>query len=231
VVLTFDPTNRPGDLTNSDPLFIGRHAGAPSISFIGRIDEVEIFNRVLSPQEVWDIFNAKSAGKCKCYGGLDLTISTGEYGQWLVAAVPSGSTMQVGPAPLVSPLPTSWLPPSATYIAWVGTPGSGTATPGTYEYEYTFCLCSGYSNVHMQFRLWADESAVVFLNGGAPLPGTPSVPMPWWSGPGYLIDEFSPGNFVVGVNTLRIVVSKSTTGPSGIMISGWIGAEVGKCCP
>jgi len=66
VVLIFDPMNRPGDLTNNQPLFIGRHAGDPSVSVIGRIDEVEIFNRVLSPLDVWDIFNAKSAGKCKC---------------------------------------------------------------------------------------------------------------------------------------------------------------------
>jgi hypothetical protein len=66
VVLNFNPTKRPGDLTNSQPLFIGRHAVDPSISVIGLIDEVEIFNRVLSPLDVWDIFNAKSAGKCKC---------------------------------------------------------------------------------------------------------------------------------------------------------------------
>jgi len=229
VVLNFNPTNRPGDLTNSDPLFIGRHAGAPSTSFIGLIDEVEIFNRVLSPLEVWDIFNAKSAGKCKCYGGLDLTISTGEYGQWLVAAVPSGSTMQVGPAPLVSSLPSSWQQPSATYIAWVGTPGSGTATPGTYIYEYKFCLCDGYSNVQIKFSLWADESAVVFLNGGVPLPWTPPLPSSWMYGSGHLIDVSS--GFVVGVNTLQIVVSKNSTGPSGMMVSGWIGADVGRCCP
>jgi len=231
LVLNFNPTNRPASLTNNGPLFIGRHAGNSSISFIGLIDEVEIFNRALCPLEVWDIFNAKSAGKCKCCGGHDLTISTGPWTHWLITAVPSGSTMQVGPAPLVSSLPSSWLQPSNTNIAWVGTPGSGTATPGTYEYTYTFCLCSGYSNVHMKFYLWADESAVVFLNGGVPLPGTPLAPMFWWTGPGYLIDEFSPGNFVVGVNTLRIVVSKNSTGPSGMMVSGWIGAEVGRCCP
>ncbi len=33
--------------------------------FYGRIDEVEIFNRVLTPQEILTIYNAGSAGKCK----------------------------------------------------------------------------------------------------------------------------------------------------------------------
>ena len=65
VVLNFNPTNRPGSLTNTQPLFIGRHAGAPSITFVGLIDEVEIFGRALSPQEVQGISDAGSSGKCK----------------------------------------------------------------------------------------------------------------------------------------------------------------------
>jgi uncharacterized repeat protein (TIGR01451 family)/fimbrial isopeptide formation D2 family protein len=65
VVLTFDPTNRPGSLTNREPLFIGRHAASPGATFIGRIDEVEIFSRVLTAGEVEAIFTAGSSGKCK----------------------------------------------------------------------------------------------------------------------------------------------------------------------
>ncbi len=64
-VLPFDPTNRQGDLANSAPLLIGRHADDSTIGFIGLIDEVEIFRRALSPQEVWGIFDASWAGKCK----------------------------------------------------------------------------------------------------------------------------------------------------------------------
>ncbi len=66
VVLTFDPTVQPGDLSNNEPLLIGKH---PTEGFCGayrgRIDEVEIFNRALSASEIQDIFNAGSAGKCK----------------------------------------------------------------------------------------------------------------------------------------------------------------------
>jgi hypothetical protein len=65
VVLTFDPTNRPGSLENRESLFIGRHAGTPSTSFIGLVDEVEIFNRALTAGEVLSIFTAGAAGKCK----------------------------------------------------------------------------------------------------------------------------------------------------------------------
>ncbi|MGA3284586.1 MAG: LamG-like jellyroll fold domain-containing protein [Verrucomicrobiota bacterium] len=36
------------------------------VSFQGRIDEVEVFNRALSQQDVQSIFNAGSFGKCKC---------------------------------------------------------------------------------------------------------------------------------------------------------------------
>jgi len=40
-------------------------AGTPSVSFFGDIDEVEIFDRALSEQEILGIFIAGSAGKCK----------------------------------------------------------------------------------------------------------------------------------------------------------------------
>jgi len=64
VVLQFDPTNRPASLTNDKPVFIGRHAGDPTITFVGLIDEVEIFNRALSQADIGGIFDAGSAGKC-----------------------------------------------------------------------------------------------------------------------------------------------------------------------
>jgi hypothetical protein len=237
VVHAFNPMGVQGNLTNSQPLFIGRHAASSNPSFIGRIDEVEIFNRVLSPQEVWDIFDAQSAGKCKCYGGLDLTISTGPCTPWLITQVPSsGSTLQVGPAPVsASCLP--WASPPNANVTWVGTPCTGTTGPGTYVYEYTFCLCDCYSNVQMKFHLWAEDSAKVFLNGPQ-IFGTPLVPLPsWWSAPGgYLVEVSSPNcatpnGFVIGVNKLRIEVLNASPGPSGMMVSGWIGAHVGSCCP
>jgi hypothetical protein len=45
--------------------------------FQGLIDEVEIFNRDLRPFEVQEIFNAKSAGKCKVTPGLCISPPSG----------------------------------------------------------------------------------------------------------------------------------------------------------
>ena len=63
----FDPTNYTGSLTNASPLRMGRS----TVSFIdgfydGILDEVELFHRVLTPEEIQAIFHARSSGKCKC---------------------------------------------------------------------------------------------------------------------------------------------------------------------
>lgn len=55
--------------TNNHELSIGSRqltgSGTYDLSFAGLADEVEIFNRALSQQEIQSIFNAGSAGKCK----------------------------------------------------------------------------------------------------------------------------------------------------------------------
>lgn len=65
VVLTFDPTSQPGDLSSTEPLRIGAHADASLNShFTGAVDEVSIYNRALTAGEILAIFNAGVAGKC-----------------------------------------------------------------------------------------------------------------------------------------------------------------------
>jgi hypothetical protein len=66
---------RTGNLTNTAQLWIGRRIPVPGAQaaryFIGDIDEVELFNRALSQQEIQAIFQAGSAGKCKgCIEGM-----------------------------------------------------------------------------------------------------------------------------------------------------------------
>lgn len=53
-----DPIN-----SGAGPTFIGTNGGGGR--FTGLIDEVEIFNRALSPIEIQALYNAGSAGKCK----------------------------------------------------------------------------------------------------------------------------------------------------------------------
>ncbi|MFZ0829018.1 MAG: LamG-like jellyroll fold domain-containing protein [Verrucomicrobiia bacterium] len=65
VVLTFDPTVCPGDLSNPGPLRIGNHATLYLSAFYhGLIDELSLYHRALSSNEVVSIYNAGSAGKC-----------------------------------------------------------------------------------------------------------------------------------------------------------------------
>lgn len=49
-----------------DPLFIGERSHQAREQFKGWIDEVEIFDRALTPSEIQEIYFAGSAGKCKC---------------------------------------------------------------------------------------------------------------------------------------------------------------------
>ena len=52
------------------PFLIGGSGGCTHEPFVGLIDEVELFNRALSAEEVAAIFNAGSAGKCKALSGF-----------------------------------------------------------------------------------------------------------------------------------------------------------------
>ncbi|HKQ49675.1 MAG TPA: S8 family serine peptidase [Phycisphaerae bacterium] len=64
VPTTFDPTNAAGDISNGETFKIGGRSS--SAAFQGAIDEVEFFNRALTPAEVYAIYAAGSSGKCKC---------------------------------------------------------------------------------------------------------------------------------------------------------------------
>jgi subtilisin family serine protease len=58
-VLTFDPTTRPGDLSNAGPLRIGHNSDPNFNSFFkGVIDEVRLYGRALSAAEIEAVFNA-----------------------------------------------------------------------------------------------------------------------------------------------------------------------------
>ncbi len=70
---TFTPSSTgAGGLENDSPLFIGRHFDDDEGQhFAGRIDEVEIFSRVLDEDEVAQLVEAGPCGKCRadCFEG------------------------------------------------------------------------------------------------------------------------------------------------------------------
>ncbi len=65
-----DPTLRPGSLDNINDLRIGRQSTINEKYFKGILDEIELFNRVITPAEIVSIYNAGSSGKCKPTDGL-----------------------------------------------------------------------------------------------------------------------------------------------------------------
>jgi RHS repeat-associated protein len=72
VVLTFDPTPYTGTLSNTQPLRLGNHADSTFTTFFkGVMDEVSIYRRALSSNEIQAIYNASFMGKC----GLPPTIT------------------------------------------------------------------------------------------------------------------------------------------------------------
>ena len=65
LVCTFDPTLRPGSLTNPNPLRMASRSSSVTGLLRGVLDEVELFPRVLTPAEVQSIFLADTLGKCR----------------------------------------------------------------------------------------------------------------------------------------------------------------------
>ena len=62
---TSNSINPTGSVTNTDPLLMGRSSALPSLGFPGEIDELELFNRILTPVEITALYSAGSNGKCK----------------------------------------------------------------------------------------------------------------------------------------------------------------------
>ncbi len=86
-VVTFDPTQQAGDLSNTGLLNIGETEVATNSYFSGYIDELTIYNRALTSTEVQGIFQAGSLGKCK--GAPLLSISHNNLDGTLVLSWPA----------------------------------------------------------------------------------------------------------------------------------------------
>jgi hypothetical protein len=73
-----------GSLANSEPVILGgtdEATPSPDRSFAGVLDEVELFNRLLTPAEIGDIQLADWSGKCgspNCSGPEELRVGTGD---------------------------------------------------------------------------------------------------------------------------------------------------------
>ncbi|MEI2692019.1 MAG: LamG domain-containing protein [Anaerolineae bacterium] len=100
-VATFNPTIRPGSLTNASPLRMGSRSSSVTGLYRGALDEVELFPRVLTAAEVRSIYLAGSSGKCK---GTPTPTPT--------------STATRTPTPTYTPTATPTRTPTATPRPW-----------------------------------------------------------------------------------------------------------------
>ncbi len=105
--------------------------------------------------------------------------------------------------------------------------------PGEYDFEYEFCLDSGFTNPRLAIEMISDNAASVLLNGHS----IGSTAWNSYSQPPVAIVTFNAANFKVGRNRLVIKVDNTepADSPVGIDLVGWVTADgfsVGQdsCC-
>jgi hypothetical protein len=121
VVLTFDPTSQAGDLSTTEPLRLGNHA-SPWLNcyFKGIIDEMSIYRRALSTDEIAAIYAGGSAGKCVvptlAVTPVDGLITSGPQGGPFSPASRGYTLSNIGVSPLdwSASKSTGWVTLSAT---------------------------------------------------------------------------------------------------------------------
>ena len=109
---------------------------------------------------------------------------------------------------------------------WIGPfPNAGLVpvSRGNYTYEFSFCLCQGFSHAKLALSGLTDDRARVFLNG------TPLAPTLAGSNSADLKFISATSPFVVGTNTLRVIVTNSETSLTGLNIKGSMTATAGAC--
>ena len=138
---TQDPTGRMGSLVNAEALIIGvtgySWQNNTWVAFDGRIDEVELFNRVVTPGEILGIFQARNAGKCKPKPQPDLAIHKTSHGPFVIGSVGTfviqvknvGAAPAAGPIVVTDTLPPGFIPPIvAGGAGWTCTVAGSTVT-------------------------------------------------------------------------------------------------------
>lgn len=65
LIITFDPRDRQGTISNTAELSIGRANDAPYSPFDGVLDEVQLYNRALTASEVAGLYAPGADGQCK----------------------------------------------------------------------------------------------------------------------------------------------------------------------
>jgi hypothetical protein len=153
---------------------------------------------------------------------LNLSINTGST-PWRITADPNGGTVPRA-ASVVQLSAPQWGSQSGS--AWIGPISNAGLVPvkrGDYVYEFSFCLCPGFSNAKLALSGITDDRARVFLND--------TLLTPTLAGPlnANITSISATSPFVVGTNTLRVRVTNNQSSLSGLNIKGSITATAGAC--
>jgi hypothetical protein len=119
-----------GGITNALPLWIGE-IRVPGVRCPIAIDELELFNRALTPQEVQALYAADSAGKCRCAMVSDGSIVCQTNGTFsYTATLTNGSSAVVTGIQLIAPAGITVTPASIPTTLSPGQSITGTVTLG-----------------------------------------------------------------------------------------------------
>lgn len=188
---TFDPTSVPGDLSNASDVRLGWTF--PADGFRGVIDELELFDRPLTDDEIKGLYTAGADGKCKVdvignpcatkvsilpiNTGFDHTVDAvyatgGGDAFWTMVADPLNQSPM--PAKVINPAP-GW-PAAQTGSQWIGPyqivpdqtasgVSQGDLGLGTYTYALEFCVVGETPATRFIFNLaiQVDNVASVWL--------------------------------------------------------------------
>lgn len=132
-----------GGLTTPATTYIGIYPDGQHFNFSGSIDEVEVFNRALTANEIAELYNAGGTGKC-------------------VPATTPSPTPTPTPTPTPSPTPT----PTPTATPTVTTTAGGDVSIGSGAKLTDSAVLSGGDNPTgtITFKLWDPSNNVVYTN-------------------------------------------------------------------
>src|SRR5262249_34071872 len=156
---------------------------------VGKMDEMSIYNRVLSGTELQAIFNAGSAGKCAT--AVSPTITSQPADQ--AALTGSSATFTVSAAG-TSPLTYQW--------RFNGTNINGATTTSLTLTNVQFANAGNYSVlVTNQVGAITSSNAVLTVNAPPPCFAVPSGLVGWWKGEGNTLDQGGTNNGTLAGNT------------------------------
>jgi hypothetical protein len=230
---------------NNEPVMIGNYgflSDPGACEFNGDIDEVKIFDRALTADDMLGAFlSCPCTPRDPCDPEVGLVINTGweqatgsvfsdgdADNEWVVVSDPDPNTSEPRPA-FVIPQYSAWQPPQAN-SKWISSyPNAAQETNGHYILEYRFCLLDTIG-ASITTTVRADDRATLILNGTT-IGFTPASNFS--SVTPATIGTTNSSLFVPGENVLRVDLENLQRVAMGLNLSGIIQGNVPQyiyCC-